>query len=282
MSEKPRHRSGYSPEQTDMVRSACLTVAVTLGAYLDDVVIVGGLVPSLLDLQLPVVHDEDSHPGTNDLDLGLSLGLLDGQRYMEISERLRTEGFEPDTNRSGNKTVQRWHLGGLKVDFLIPPATDQDPKLRVQNLESDFGALVTPGLELAFDERIDVEIEGTTLKGEHATRVVPVCGPGAYVVLKALAFADRSEPKDAYDMVYVIRRTTDGATTIAAKLREHADAHPEVVRQAVELLERDFASVEHIGPQRCAEFEHLDPDARNEAAADAHGHIDDLLRAYRA
>ena len=40
MNEKPRHRSGYTSEETELVRSACLTVAVTLGAYLDDVVIV--------------------------------------------------------------------------------------------------------------------------------------------------------------------------------------------------------------------------------------------------
>ena len=48
MSDKPRHRSGYTTEETELVQSACLTVAATLGAYLEDVVIVGGLVPSLL------------------------------------------------------------------------------------------------------------------------------------------------------------------------------------------------------------------------------------------
>ena len=32
-----------------------------------------------------------------------------------------------------------------------------------------------------------------------------MCGPGAFVVLKALAFRDRGEPKDAYDLVYVLR-----------------------------------------------------------------------------
>ena len=74
MNEKPRHRSGYTTEETELVRSACLTVAVTLGAYLDDVVIVGGLVPSLLiDAQRAEPGDADEdHPGTNDLDLGLS------------------------------------------------------------------------------------------------------------------------------------------------------------------------------------------------------------------
>jgi hypothetical protein len=84
----------------------------------------------------------------------------------------------------------------------MPPAADHDPTLRVQNLEADFGALITPGLELAFNERVDIELDGHTLKGERAQRKVPVCGPAAFVVLKALAFGDRSEPKDAYDLVY--------------------------------------------------------------------------------
>jgi hypothetical protein len=39
--DKPRHRSGYSTEETLQVESACLTVAVTLGAYLADLCIVG-------------------------------------------------------------------------------------------------------------------------------------------------------------------------------------------------------------------------------------------------
>ena len=107
-----------------------------------------------------------------------TLAVLDDQRYTEISARLRAEGFEPDQNAAGNPTVQRWRLGELKVDFLMPPAPGQDPTRRVQNLEPDFGALVTRGLELAFNEREQVTIVGRTLAGEKAMREVPVCGLG--------------------------------------------------------------------------------------------------------
>lgn len=41
--EKPRHQSGYKGEDLEQVKSACLTVAVTLGAYMDDLCIVGGV-----------------------------------------------------------------------------------------------------------------------------------------------------------------------------------------------------------------------------------------------
>lgn len=285
--EKPRHRSGYGTEEFGQVRAACLTLAVTLGAYLDDVCIVGGLVPALLiDTGRGETHgdpDDERHPGTNDLDIGLALALLDDQRYTEISARLRAEGFEPDTNDSGNPTVQRWCLGTLKVtvDFLMAPAPGQEVSLRVQNLQSDFGALITPGLELAFDERVQIELAGHTLKGERVQRTLPVCGPAAFVVLKALAFGDRGEPKDAFDLIYVIRHTPSRGEAIAQRLGRHAERHPNLVRKALGLLSRDFDGPDGLGPQRAAEFAVADYLELDEAAADAHGFVDDLLRACR-
>lgn len=283
--DKPRHRSGYEPEDFAQVKAACLTVAVTLGAYLNDVCIVGGLVPALLIDAAAVRPDdaEDLHPGTNDLDIGLALGLLDDERYAEISARLRAEGFRPDTNPNGNQTVQRWRLGKLKVtvDFLMAPAPAQDAGLRVQKLEPDFGALVTPGLELAFEERLGVELDGHTLKGERVRRTVPVCGPAAFVVLKALAFGDRGEPKDAYDLVYVIRHTTGRGPTIAGRLQVHAEQHPAVVQSALTILARDFDAPDGLGPQRAAEFSIADESEHDDTAADAHGFVDDLLRSCK-
>lgn len=280
--DKPRHRSGYSTEETLLVQSACLTVAVTLGAYLDDLCIVGGLVPSLLidhGADSPLT-DEDPHPGTNDLDIALAVALADDKRYAEISARLRQEGFGPDKNQSGNPTVQRWRMEGFKVtiDFLMQPLEAQ-PALRVQHLEPDFGALAMPGVELAFDERTSVELVGHTLHGEQVTRSVPVCGPGAFVVLKALAFGDRAENKDAYDLVYVLRGTKGGPGTVAQRLREHAAEHRDIVQRALALLARDFTTVDGIGPRRAAEFTIVNPADLDTAAADALGHVRDLLDA---
>ncbi len=279
--DKPRHRSGYTAEETEQVKAVCLTVAVTLGAYLDDVCIVGGLVPPLLiDTTRTADDDDDLHPGTNDLDVGLALALLDDKRYAEISRRLRNEGFKPDTNENGNQTVQRWRLGELKVtvDFLMPPTPAQEPSVRVQNLEPDFGALITPGLELAFDERVNIELCGHTLTGERARRTVPVCGPAAFVVLKALAFGDRAEPKDAYDLIYVIRHTRGRGTAVAERLRLHAQLHAEVVARALGLLNRDFDTPDDIGPRRAAAFAITADAELDDAATDAHGFVDDLLR----
>jgi hypothetical protein len=87
--EKPLFASDYSREQAELVRQTCLYVATKLGDLLDELVVVGGLVPSLLIPEESVPRGEDIHVGTIDLDLGLSLALLDAQRYEELTARLR-------------------------------------------------------------------------------------------------------------------------------------------------------------------------------------------------
>jgi Nucleotidyl transferase AbiEii toxin, Type IV TA system len=141
--------------------------------------------------------------------------------------------------------------------------------------------LIAPGLELAFNELEQVTIEGHTLKGERATRTIPVCGPAAFVVLKAYAFGDRAEPKDAFDLVYVIRRWPGAVEAISDRLARHSERHRDLVTHALELLIRDFGSPDLIGPLRVAEFEGATGAERDEVAADAHGYVDDLLRACR-
>lgn len=152
---------------------------------------------------------------------------------------------------------------------------------QIQSLEPDFAALVTRGLGLAFDEIREVELDGHTLAGEAARRTIPVCGPAAFVVLKALAFADRSEPKDAYDLVYVIRRSPGRAEAIAGRLSSHAESDRAAVCSALTLLARDFNGIESIGPQRAAQFAIAELEETDELAADAQGYVDDLLAACR-
>ena len=96
-----------------------------------------------------------------------------------------------------------------------------------------------------------------------------------------MAFGDRAEPKDAFDLVYTIRRWPGGAEAIADRLAGHSERHGETVARALALLARDFSSPERVGPLRVAEFEGAVGPAGDEAAADAHGYVDDLLAACR-
>jgi hypothetical protein len=79
-----------------------------------------------------------------------------------------------------------------------------------------------------------------------------VCGPGAFVVLKALAFRSRGEAKDAYDLYYVIRNYGAGVSDVASRLSALLP-EPEA-EMALGILREDFASSEHLGPTRVARF----------------------------
>jgi hypothetical protein len=73
MPEKPSRAAEYSKEQVQLVTATCLYVATILGDHMEQAVIVGGLVPSLLIDQKNLPDGADSHAGTMDLDMGLTL-----------------------------------------------------------------------------------------------------------------------------------------------------------------------------------------------------------------
>ena len=276
MPDKPKRASEYKSEQVEFVRATCLYVATKLGDMMDDLVIVGGLVPSLIVDQGALPEDVAAHVGTMDLDVGLQLALLDEGRYRKLTERLRDAGFSMDTNDAGNPTRQRWAITGSRtvtVDFLIQPSLAGDKGGKLRDIEPDFAAIIAPGLRCAFQDRQRVTLEGRTLFNEKATREIWVCGAGAYVVLKALAFDSRGENKDAYDLHYVIRNYGSGVDGVVARLRPLL-GDPDV-QKALTILQRDFLDPDMVGPSRVAAF--VSGGRDDELQADVVGFVTQLL-----
>lgn len=255
MADKPKTASGYKSEHVELVRAMCLYVATKLGDMMDDLLIVGGLVPSLIIDQEQLGEDVAAHVGTMDLDVGLQVALLKEGRYRLLTERLRGAGFEMDKNDVGNPTRQRWAIanaGRVTIDFLIQPTLEGDKGGKLRDLEPDFAAIIAPGLRCAFRDRTQVTLKGTTLFGEKATRELWVCDAGAYVVLKALAFDGRGENKDAYDLYYVVRNYGAGPIDVAARLQPLLDDVD--AQRALAVLKRDFSEPDAVGPMRVASF----------------------------
>ena len=108
MPEKPTTAAGYPPEQVARVKATCLYLATKLGDLMPELVVVGGLVPSLLIDQQNLPANVTARVGTMDLDLGLAFALVGEARYKEVAERLRNAKFAPDKNDEGKATRQRW------------------------------------------------------------------------------------------------------------------------------------------------------------------------------
>lgn len=276
MPEKPTTAAGYPPEQVARVKSTCLYLATKLGDLMPELVVVGGLVPSLLIDQKNLPENVTPHVGTMDLDLGLAFALVGEQRYQEVAERLRNARFTADVNKDGKPTRQRWRISDppVTVDFLIEPEKSAEAQAgRLFPLTKDWAAIIAPGLHLAFQNNQTVTLAGRTIAGESATRDIRVCGAGAFVVLKALAFHIRGENKDAYDLFYLVRNYGRGVSDVAAQLRPLLPDASAV--KALEYLQADFRDFESVGPGRVAEFLYGRPDA--EVQADAVGFVRQLL-----
>jgi len=116
-----------------------------------------------------------------------------------------------------------------------------------------------------------------TLHGEEAARDVWVCGPGAFVVLKALAFKGRGENKDAYDLFYVLENYGQELITDVANALRPLLAH-EAAKKAMAILEEDFSAPSALAPRRAGDFL-----GRTDAEflADRAGLVKELLRQLR-
>jgi len=254
----PRTAADYDDGSRLLMTRCLLHVATVLGDLMtDDMTVVGGLVPSLLIPPEALPPGADAHPGTLDLDLGLRVALLANERYREVADRLRAAGFTTDVNEAGNPTHQRWRRESAqnevaRVEFLMEPLSPDAAPGTTQHLEHELAAFVAPGIGMSFDDRIVQRIVGRTLDDETAERDVGVCGPGAFVALKALAFDGRGYRKDAYDLYYVLRNYRAGPADVARRFALVAP-RPEGT-EALEILRRDFMDPEAVGPRRAAAF----------------------------
>ncbi|MCB9933002.1 MAG: hypothetical protein H6841_06225 [Planctomycetes bacterium] len=263
MAEANSTAKDYSPGQTELVRRTLLTVATVLGDQMaENVVIVGGLVPSLLLEDLP--KDIEPHVGTGDLDLALSVVVFDEDQYKSVSKRLREHDFHPADDPETLKPIPwKWKRDGKKIeiDFLIEYSRPPQLKKAIREIADQpevrffgdgFGALIMEGMDLAVADCVTRRIKGTTLDETVADRDIKVAGLAAYFVLKALAHNKRKTLKDPYDLWYVIKNYSADLSDVAAYLLRHK-GHASMGR-AVEIVRREFTAIEMEGPVRVARF----------------------------
>jgi hypothetical protein len=230
--------------------------------------IVGGSVPSLLVASPP--SGLVPHVGTADLDLHLSLHLLDGETadyYDSIIEGLRSLDLAPD--REGDREIKwRWvgrHRGAtVQVELLCPvrtrggrpedPVEDTPaeanigPHGEITALAVGFGHLV-PLDTITIDRRVE------SAEGELSFEF-PVAGLASWLCLKSDALMRRNKPKDAYDIVWTLdalgpREASERIASSPLLATRHAE---ELKPQMRRLVGDQFRDVHSVGPRQYAAF----------------------------
>lgn len=250
------HYTEYDVETTTRCERALVTLLGDLGPWRERVYLVGGLAPKYLVGQLP--PGARSHVGTTDVDLVVSLvlGSATSEAYWTLRNNLEKAGFQQQ------EPSFRWSrdVDGVTVfvEFLcetgeVAPGGIFQPK--GQFTGSGFAAFNVRGANVVGSDFVEVEIEGDRLDGGGRSRVkmrLPNVIP--YVVLKTLAFQDRHENKDAYDLVFTLLNSRGGPRAVGkASSRSPVASHPQV-NEALALLSQRFAGVGDDGPSAYASF----------------------------
>lgn len=261
---KPRTRRGYGLVQTVVCERVLVTLLRGLGPWKESVYLVGGLVPRYL-----APGGEPPHAGTLDVDVVIDLQLLvNTEAYSSLEENLRRMGFAPAGSDENAGPSWRWQVqteGG--ADVVLELLTDAPARTggQVQPLPAAgaVSALHIPHSSIVFDHHQPREIRAELLNGNGvATETIRHADAVSFTCLKAFAFDQRFERKDAHDLIYCIEHAPGGLEAVCASLRgARVGRHGAVVADALRILERHFVSDAetegHLkdGPVAVARFE---------------------------
>ena len=256
---KYAHYNKYNAEDTVRAEAALLTVWAVLQDFREDLVLVGGLVPRY------ICHpsDGDLPPVTMDVDVGVALGLSSGM-YDTTTTRLGGAGFEWKEKRF----QKQFGSTILYLDLLTDRPTAQSPDTAMVD---DVPVSAVYGLQRALEEFREIEIEGRDLYHAKVKERVKVCEIGPFICLKLLAYGNRHQSKDVFDLVRVIRDYNGGDAQTVARLFHAEKGRNLAYDVAIEVLAGHFDTFESKGPAQYADF--CTQGARSASEEDRHTNL---------
>ena len=243
---KPTTIDGYQDRYTMDCERVLLTLLRGLGPWKESVFLIGGLTPRyLVEARPPTVPE---HAGTMDVDIVIDLQILsDTAGYHTLEENFKSMNFERSLNNDGKPLSWRWQTLTESGAVMVVELLADDPELaggRVEPLptKGNISALNIPHSSLVFDmyevKEIRAELLGDTgvaiERVKHADLVSFTC-------LKALAFDQRFERKDAHDLIYCLEYSESSIELTAGLFRDAlAGVHGDVIQECLRILRTRF------------------------------------------
>jgi hypothetical protein len=263
---KPETASGYDAGYTLSCERALVTLLRGFGTLKTTLRLVGGLVPRYLTPEMP--PDVPAHAGTSDVDIVLNLQVLSEDKvYKKLARQLKDRGFKRYVDPEGKAHNWRWvRMVSEHEHVMIEFLRDSAEELKGGTLAAVEGegisALAIDHLGIVQDWYLEKEINADLLDDKGiATETVRFADVPAFIALKAFAFDDRAENKDAADLVHVMRYA--GPIEQVAKQfvdRYREGKHIDVLDKTTHVLHRRFCDGKGVegylrdGPVACARF----------------------------
>lgn len=237
----------YSAGMVDAAYRVLGEIVNILGAYEEDMRIVGGWVPSLL-------FPDNDHIGSIDVDVLFNQNSIGKEQSYETIKRILI--------RNGYRKHSEKYFTFVKTVTVDSVPYDVDVDLlsgkyggnggNISKHVAGIKALPATGGNFAFDfPAEDVTIDYFRPDGAHDRGHVKVISIIPYIVMKSAALG-RGKPKDAYDIYYCIDRYEGGARRLLEEMLLYKDK--KLIRETREKLSEKFASPEHAGPVDIVRF----------------------------
>jgi len=276
---KPKDRSGYSAINTEMCERVLVTLLTAFGTMKGTLRLIGGLVPRYLTpAQEPKVPE---HYGTSDVDIVLNLQVIaEGGHYASLHDQLVERGFR----KNSDTNAWRWEFPipdgpPVLVEFLQGNNAGGKPGKEVPIDGEVVSALVIPYAEMSYEwyaeENISAMLFGDNGQGDAgiAFETIRFADEVVFILLKAISFDNRNEPKDAADLIHVMRYAGE-PEDIADKFldRIKSGKHQAAIETGLNALQKCFAEGNNnvegyllTGPVRYGQFMHgTDTNLKNE------------------
>lgn len=280
---EPQSAADYDDRSTEAVKSVLLEIGQILGSYKGKFVVVGGLIPWLLQ------NDEEMpHVGTLDIDLGLDPSALADGEYASLIELLKGHGYRQRDDLNPDlrsfQLVRELHPedGSAPIDVVVDFLMQRDVRV-VKNrppLVEGFRVQEVNGADLAIRHAEDFRLNGNMPGGGTNTVAISVCSIPAFLAMKGFALEGRYKQKDAYDIYYAIRNYPDGIPALAEACKSVLN-DPEG-REAYEYINRKFTAFDDYGPTCVRNFvegtDVLQERTPEQWQQDAFGVVDQWLR----
>jgi len=287
----PDTQSRYAPDETAASISVLVELATALGAYREDIILVGGWVPYFLIQGNQKTFQSDSfqadafqsvfHIGSLDIDLALNIQTIREPRYQAISRILEQRGYVRRVAESPFGFVRETRTPKgipieIHVDFLAPEYGGTGKRRRHQRVQ-DILAHKARGCDLAFEHFLDIEIEAPLREGGITKARIRMANVLPCLAMKAFALGDRLKEKDAYDIYMVCKHYPGNPESVVRAVKPHVSN--KLVREALEILSDRFIRLEAMGPAAVATFlEVRDPTLREIRIRDVYETMQGILQ----
>jgi hypothetical protein len=224
-------------DPTSASRAVLIEVMNVLGAFRDDIVLVGGWVPELL-------YPGHGHIGSLDVDLAVSRAAIGETVYQTILNRMMAAGYSHHASPTRFTKPVAGVEEPVKVDLIGGQYEGGDKVKSIQVNELELNTL--RGLDLAFEASTLIEVSGIMPDGSQNTVRARIVLPEAYILIKAFALDERQKEKDAYDIHFVLRNYPPEIEVLAARVRPLLSKS--LAREGYGILKTKFAKLDSVGP----------------------------------